>query len=126
MEAVNWSLDDGEELAALYPKTFLIAPRETRVRLEPGEYAKAIFRFPSAQHENGEAVERMWLIVHSNDNGRYIGRLANEPASKPDDLRLAHGAWIEFEARHIINWENASEESRAAVENPDADFWTGV
>ncbi|MCR5871463.1 MULTISPECIES: hypothetical protein [unclassified Sphingomonas] len=126
MNAVRWTLDDAEELAELYPDTFHIAPKETRVRLEPGEYAKAIFRFPSAEIEGGEAVERMWLIIHSNDRGKYRGRLANTPASRPDDARLDHGAWIDFEARHIINWEYASEDSKAAIADPNSDFWTDV
>jgi hypothetical protein len=122
MTAPSWTIDDAEELAALYPDTFLIAPLETRAGLEPGEYAKLIFRFPSAEHEYGEAVERMWLVVFANDNGRYRGRLANTPASKPDDDGFDYGAWVEFEARHIINWEYASEESKASVANPEAEF----
>ncbi len=122
MSEPGWTLDDAEELAAQYPDTFLIAPLETRMGLEPAEYAKAIFRFPSAEHEDGAAVERMWMVVFENNNGHYRGRLANTPRSKPDDPRLVYGGWIDFEARHIINWEYASDETRAAVANPEAEF----
>lgn len=122
MTEPGWTLDDGEQLAAQYPDTFLIAPLKTRMELEPGEYAKAIFRFSSVEHEGGEAVERMWMVVFVNNNGQYRGRLANTPLSKPDDPRLGYGAWIDFEARHIINWEYADDASKASVANPEAEF----
>ena len=63
----------------------------------------------------------MWLVVLTNDSGHYVGRLVNEPYALPDDPALHYLAEIAFEARHIINWKEADDRSRAFVADPSSE-----
>lgn len=114
----GWQLDDGEALAAAHSDTFRIAPLATRRSLGPGCYAKLMFTFDA----DGEAVtERMWTVILSNDEGIYRGRLVNEPAATPDDPRLHYLCEVAYEARHIINWDEADARSLALVADPNSE-----
>jgi hypothetical protein len=112
---MSWSLADGEALAAAHPDTFHIAPLATRAGLAPGEYAKVMIDFASG---GAPVTERMWTVIVAVHSGRYDAVLVNEPAATPDDPALHYLAPITFEPRHIINWEEADDRSRAFLDDP--------
>lgn len=104
----TWKLENADEIAATNKYTFFKSPRETISLVQPGEIVKLIFVFDS---ENPEAprAERMWVIVdHIYPNGRFVGRLDNEP-QWIEDLKL--GDEVAFDARHIINTEHDSDDN---------------
>lgn len=79
------------------PRTYSIPRRIVRETLRPGELVKLGFVIdaPVATLEG----ERMWVQVVEVIDGRYRGRVDNEPR------HLAHlrpGDWIEFGPEHVI------------------------
>ena len=64
----------------------------------------------------------MWTVVFANDHGRYLGRLVNQPHATPADPELRFGAEIAYEARHIIDWNDADDRALAFVANPSTEF----
>lgn len=74
---------------------------EIRNSLTVGTYAKLIFRFAAedADRQDGE-VERMWVrVVALDDDGNYVGELANDPAH---DAELSSGDTIHFHPLHVM------------------------
>ncbi|MET3394496.1 hypothetical protein ABIC33_005170 [Variovorax sp. 1140] len=92
---MRFELDDGEARHEEAPETFDIPPREQRANLQPGEFAKLVFRI---EHDETVDVERMWVIVEVTATG-YIGSLNNQPVST-DELQM--GALVPFGPEHII------------------------
>jgi hypothetical protein len=104
----SWHLADADALAAEYKYTFYKPPPDTLQRIKVGEVVKLIFRFESEDSEAPEA-ERMWVLVDEiGTQGRFKGRLNNEPRHitdlKPDDP-------VEFLSLHIIATEHDKEDS---------------
>lgn len=104
----TWTLENADEVAAANKYTFFKSPREAISRVRPGEVVKLIFSFESGDPE-APGAERMWVIVdHVGADGRFIGRLDNEP-HWIEDLKL--GDEVRFDARHIINTEHDSHDN---------------
>jgi hypothetical protein len=59
----GWCLDSGEAYHADAPSTFWIPARDRRESLQPGDFAKLIFRISVDNLEEPVTVERMWVIV---------------------------------------------------------------
>ena len=59
----GWCLEDGEQLHREAPKTFFVPDLELRKILQPGDFAKLVFRIALEEADEIEAVERMWVIV---------------------------------------------------------------
>lgn len=99
----SWHLEDADLIAAENPYTFYKLSRELIARVQPGEVVKLIFRFSSDDPE-APSAERMWVLVNELlPDGRFRGRLDNEPRHIKD---LKVDDPIEFEPRHIINTEH--------------------
>jgi uncharacterized protein YegJ (DUF2314 family) len=79
LERDGWCLDDGEERHREAPATFWIPDAESREELQPGDYAKLIFRIAVDDGDAGASVERMWVIVRERTLGAYLGVLDNDP-----------------------------------------------
>lgn len=95
----SWRLEDADAVARAHPYTFY-KPSAARVaQLQPGNHAKVIFTFDT-DDPRAPRAERMWLIVESVDDGRFVGKLDNDPIYIAD---LEPGDRVEFEARHVID-----------------------
>ena len=94
-----YDFDDVEELARKSPDTFKILPKEVRETLQPGDYAKLMFRFPTPSEDSPNG-ERMWVKVAkgSPDGETYLGVLSNIPTIAPD-LKL--GDLIYFKPNNV-------------------------
>lgn len=102
----DWTLDNAEVLHARHPKSFFIPSPERRRHLRSDDFVRLIFLVGGDKPE-GPSGERMWLTnIRSQDGGRYIGTLTNQPVAIED---LAQGDEIEFGPENVI-----------AVEDPDA------
>jgi hypothetical protein len=102
LQLVSWQLDDGEELHREAPSTFWMPPAARRASLSSGELVKLIFRMTVRDRGARDAhveVERMWVIVNSREDDRYLGTLDNDPYCTKD---LVSGALVAFEPRHVI------------------------
>jgi hypothetical protein len=95
----SWHLDDASIIAAENPYTFYKPSPQAIALLQPGNLAKLIFAFHSADPA-APGAERMWVLIERIENDRFLGELDNDPRHITD---LAAGAPIEFEARHIID-----------------------
>jgi hypothetical protein len=93
--ACRWSLEDGEDLNRQHPDTFWLPPERARRDLNPGDFAKVIFR---AKDGWGE---RMWVEVANRDSRRhYTGKLVNRPVGIG---RLLPGDKVKFRPEHVID-----------------------
>lgn len=97
--ARTWRLEDAEATAKAHPYTFYKPSPERVAQLKPGHHAKVIFTFDTDDPAAPRA-ERMWLIIESVKNGRFVGKLDNDPIYIAD---LEPGDLVEFEARHVID-----------------------
>ncbi len=95
----TWWLEDAEATARAHPYTFYKPAAERVAQLKPGNLAKVIFGFDTDDPAAPRA-ERMWLIIESVQDGRFVGKLDNDPIYIGD---LNPGDLVEFEARHIID-----------------------
>lgn len=85
----SWYLEDADPIAANNPYTFYKPSREIIAKVRPGEVVKLIFGF-SSDEPDAPRAERMWVLVDEClTDGRFRGRLDNEPRHiqdlKPDD-----------------------------------------
>lgn len=99
----TWHLANADDLAAEYRYTFYKPPPSILQRVTAGEVVKLIFRFESEDPE-APSAERMWVLVDEVlDDGRFKGRLNNEPRHIKD-LKLNDP--MEFDTSHIIDTEH--------------------
>lgn len=99
----SWHLANADELAAEFKYTFYKPSPVVVQKIQVGEVVKLIFRFESEDPE-APGAERMWVLVDEiHDQGRFKGRLDNEPRHIAD-LKLDDP--VEFESCHIIATEH--------------------
>lgn len=99
----SWHLVDADELAAAHKYTFYKPSRDLIAKVVPGENVKLIFAFESEDPE-APGAERMWVLVDAIEaDGRFRGRLDNDPTWIKD---LRHLDPVDFEARHIIDTDH--------------------
>jgi uncharacterized protein YegJ (DUF2314 family) len=72
-----WCLLDGEQRHREAPTTFEIPELALRKILQPGDFAKLMFKIAV---EGEEKVERMWVIIRERTPSGYIGMLNNTPS----------------------------------------------
>jgi TPR repeat protein len=106
----TFQLADVEELAAEWPGTYVIPPRELRERFQPGESVKLVWT-------DGSYTERMWALILKNDNDRYVGILDNDPI----DMDIKQGTVVEFGPEHVLERPASDEERDRAMEELLAD-----
>lgn len=113
-ELDGWCLEDGEDYHRAAPETFWLPERTRRETLQPGDYAKLIFRIALEDADNErDAVERMWVLVRERSGGCYFGLLDNEPDAIEENDELWLGTELPFEARHVIDVIDADARSAA-------------
>lgn len=99
----SWSLKDADAIADANKYTFYKPRRELIARIKPGEVVKLMFGFESDDPQAPEA-ERMWVLVDRiYSDGRFEGRLNNDPLWIKD-LELEDR--VDFSACHIIDTEH--------------------
>lgn len=121
----GWSLDDGEALSLEFPDTFEIPDSAVREILQPGDWAKLIFRINVDDAETPAAVERMWVLVTQRLRAGYVGVLDNEPTSIQPNDAFWLGAELPFEPRHIIDVQPGDKDSVARSALPAPIPWNG-
>jgi hypothetical protein len=121
-EKDGWCLDDGEQIHEGAPDTFFIPDLALRKRLQPGDFAKLIFRI-SVGGDEPVSVERMWVIVRECVPGGYLGMLNNEPYAISENDTFWPGTELPFEYRHIIAIEHGNDKSRALANAPAPIGW---
>ena len=77
------------------PDSFSIPRSDVRSALAPGDLVKLLF---GAGPGDPPPAERMWVLVLGAKDGRYLGRLDNEPEAI-SDLQL--GAQVLFGPEHV-------------------------
>jgi hypothetical protein len=120
----GWCLENGEEYHRRAPTTFPIPDLEVRQILQPGDFAKLIFKIAVDNDEEPEAFERMWVIVRERTPAGYLGMLDNEPSAIEQNDEFWLGSELPFEHKHIIAVEHANAESLKAVSRPAPVPWT--
>mgnify|MGYP000874287820 CR=1 FL=1 len=90
-----WELEDAEERNQEYPDSFQIPSLEERSSLNSMDFAKLLFH----ERESG-ITERMWVLVHDNDDGSYKGELNNNPLFM---TAIQCGDSVKFLPKHIID-----------------------
>ncbi|MDO9222101.1 MAG: hypothetical protein Q7U20_00130 [Caulobacter sp.] len=120
----GWSLDDAEQRHSESPDTFEIPPLWIREVLEPGDFAKLIFKIAIDDNEDPEAFERMWVVVTVRTPDGYMGVLDNEPSSIAENDTFWYGSELPFSPRHIIDVNKANEASKAIAARPPKVPWT--
>lgn len=104
----SWHLADADELAAEYKYTFYKPSPVVLQKIQVGEVVKLIFRFESEDPE-APGAERMWVLVDEiHDQGRFEGRLDNEPRYITD-LKLDDP--VQFASCHIIATEHDDDDN---------------
>ena len=106
----TFHLANVEELAAEWPDTYVIPPRELRERFQPSESVKLVWT-------DGTYTERMWALILNNDNGRYIGILDNDPI----DMEIKQGTVVEFGPEHVLERPTSGDEHELAMQQVLAD-----
>lgn len=121
IERDGWSLEDGEARHREHPKSFEIPELAVRQALQPGDFAKLIFKISIEDDE--DSVERMWVIVRARTLGGYIGMLDNQPSSVVENDQFWRGTEFPFEPLHIIDVAHATAESLELITQPAPIPW---
>jgi hypothetical protein len=116
----SWYLENADKIAQESKYTFYKPSQRVIKKLEPGNICKLIFEFESEIPEHPSA-ERMWVIIDSIDNDKFVGHLDNEPFYT-EDLKV--GDRIEFESKHIIDIDVDDSELNLAEKYLDRCFAT--
>jgi hypothetical protein len=119
----GWCLDDGEELHRQAPSTFLIPGKRQREDLQPGDYAKLVFRISVADLAGSVSVERMWVVVRECVPGGYLGVLDNDPDAIEENDEFWSGIELPFAPRHIVNIQPRTEDSVALAAKEPRRRW---
>ncbi|WEZ83986.1 hypothetical protein P6U16_04440 [Rhizobium sp. 32-5/1] len=119
----GWCLEDGEEYHRAAPETFWIPDRETREGLQPGDFAKLIFRISIDDPHTPVAVERMWVLVRERVDGGYLGILDNDPDAIDENEEFWRGIELPFAACHVINIDVRDKNSIAVAAQAPKRKW---
>jgi hypothetical protein len=119
----GWCLEDGEELHREAPMTFLIPDLKVRQILQPGDFAKLIFKIALEEGDEPEAFERRWVVVRERTPWGYLGVLDNQPSAIAENDALWIGSELPFEPRHIIAVDHGTDESAVVAHRPSPIPW---
>ena len=115
----GWCLADGENYHRAAPNSFWIPSLEARESLQPGDFAKLIFRISVDDPDEPVAVERMWVLVRERIPGGYLGILDNDPDAIAENEEFWSGIELPFGAHHVINIDERDENTVAlAAQEP--------
>jgi hypothetical protein len=89
-------LASAEECHAQNPETFWIPDKEDRNSLQPGDFAKVIFKTYTGDNIQGE---RIWVRVAGRVGDTYVGTLGNDPFI----IAKRFGDRVHFRAEHVID-----------------------
>ena len=119
----GWCLEDGEQRHREHPVKFDIPDLAVREILQPGDFAKLIFKIAVDDADEPEAFERMWVLVRNRVPGGYVGMLDNEPSSIGENDEFWRGSELPFQPKHIIAVEHGNVESCALAALPPRRQW---
>lgn len=83
-----------------YKETFEIPDAEDIAKLKVGDHVKLIFENIKKDDTISPNAERMWVLVTEVNEGKFKGKLDNDPAYIP---HLKYQDAVEFKAKHICN-----------------------
>lgn len=98
-EDYGYVLDNGEDLHQETPDTFELPSRESREALQPGDFAKLIFRMLEPG-DSKFAAERMWVQVQETGGSQFVGVLDNDPYAL---TTIEAGHVVHFGPEHVID-----------------------
>ena len=122
-ELDGWCLEDGEAYHAEAPETFWLPDRQRRESLQPGDFAKLIFRISVDNADTNVAVERMWVLVRERTWVGYLGILDNEPDAIAENDEFWLGTELPFLAKHVINIEEKDAKTIALAREEPLRRW---
>ena len=124
-------LENVEQTHRENPRTFSIPRSDERASLQRGQLVKLIFEL-NEKEEGLPGAERMWVEIDEPlKNGKYKGRLSNDPYFIAD---LVKGNKIDFGTEHIAavyteqndeKWLDESKMLSCAVEIVESEIWPG-
>jgi hypothetical protein len=121
IEEDGWTLVSAEERHVAHPDMFEVPSWEARTCLLPGDGVKLLFDIET--REDGRVVDRgvdrMWVIVRSRREGRYVGVLDSEPGLA-EGILLHAGDEIVFGPEHVAEIDRPPR--KYIVEKYGADF----
>ncbi len=85
---------------------------------------KLIFRIAVDNPDDPVSVERMWVIVRERTANGYLGVLDNDPDAIAENERLWHGIELPFAARHVIDFDEADDNTFAIAAKEPTRRWT--
>jgi hypothetical protein len=89
-------LRSAEECHAQNPESFWIPDKEDRHSLQPGDFAKVIFKTYTGDNISGE---RIWIHVTGRVGDTYVGTLSNTSFI----IAKQFGDRVQFCAEHVID-----------------------
>lgn len=122
-EIDGWCLENGEHYHRRAPSTFLLPDLAVRQGLEPGDFAKLIFKIAVDSDEEPEAFERMWVIVRERTPHGYLGMLDNQPSAIDRNGEFWAGSELPFEPEHIIAVQPGNAQSLLMARQPAPIGW---
>lgn len=101
LASTGWELESAVERHNQNPSTFWIPPSDQRMSCKPNSRVKLLFLL-LGNDDTGTFVqcERMWVMIDSQTDGSYHGRLISQPRTSE---ALQPGAMITFTADHICD-----------------------
>ena len=113
----GWELRSGEQSHRDHPETFLIPPAEVRHGLQRGDVVRLVVEFRVEGGVPPVVSERVWAMVAEKHGDRYLGLLLHDPQSivTGDDVYLKGAAEVAFDAEHVIDTQETSDQLVAVV-----------
>lgn len=98
MPTTDFHLLDGEQRHREIPRSFVLPERSERENLPAGTLVELIFEGPDSPQ--GAIGERLWAEIVRSEDGRYVGRLDNDPEIVEG---LHYNDEVEFGPEHVIS-----------------------
>ena len=98
-KGIGFSLEDVQAKHQKNPRHFLIPSQEEINQLKPGDQVRLIFVLDTVL-ENGCRAERMWVELTEIRDGKFKGRLTNQPAYITS---IQLGDELDFAREHIAS-----------------------
>lgn len=114
MAPLSYTLEDAQQMALLYPRTFVRPSASDLEELRPGDLVKLVFVLEKPAPDGCDA-ERMWVRLSRREGSSWLGELDNTPRHA---MGLRCGDPVRFCNRHIASiygGESLIDESSFAI-----------
>jgi hypothetical protein len=104
IERDGFKLLSAEAQHAAHPHSFQIPSLDARMSLTPGDAVKLLFDIETREQGRviDRGIDRMWVIVKSRIQGKYLGVLDSDPGLA-EGLHLRPGDELVFGPEHVAN-----------------------